>query len=117
MSGLSPSSEELRRKLLVASAYIMQLAGTAAALYASPHYWKQPYHTSALTGAAWVQELINGHPDCIHNELGMHLHVFVALVYELQTLCGLEEIHISLLWKNKQQSSSTWLSLGCLSGM
>lgn len=72
----------------------MQLAGTAAALYASPHYWKQPYHTSALTGAAWVQELIKGHPDCIHNELGMHLHVFVALVYELWTLCGLEDSHI-----------------------
>lgn len=32
------------------AAYVVQLVGIAAVLYASPHYWKQDYHTSALTG-------------------------------------------------------------------
>ncbi|PFH44578.1 hypothetical protein AMATHDRAFT_114474, partial [Amanita thiersii Skay4041] len=56
-------------------------------------YWKQPYHTSALTGAQWVQELIAGHPDCIYTELGMMLHVFLLLIHELQVTCGLEPSH------------------------
>jgi hypothetical protein len=90
MSDPSGNSEQLRRRLLAASAYLVNVVGAAAVLYASPHYWKQPYHTSALTGAQWVKELLEGHPDRIHNELGMHLHVFLALVYELQSLCGLE---------------------------
>ena len=59
-------------------------------MYASPLYWKQDYHTSALTGEAWVNELIYGHPDRIWNELGMRVHVFLALVAELQ-LCGLND--------------------------
>ncbi|KAJ7735745.1 hypothetical protein B0H16DRAFT_1326991 [Mycena metata] len=52
----------------------------AVMLYASPLYWKQKYHTSALSGQAWVDELILGHPDRIHCELGMRLHVFIALL-------------------------------------
>ena len=90
MSGSSDTQEQLRKRLLMASAYLIQVVGAAAVLYASPHYWKQPYHTSALSGAAWVQELIQGHPDHIYNELGMHLHVFLVLNHELQVLCGLE---------------------------
>ncbi|KAJ8519770.1 hypothetical protein ONZ45_g3304 [Pleurotus djamor] len=80
-----------RRRLLAAAAYFIHLIGVAAALYATPSYWKQPYHTSALSGHAWVQELIHGHPDRIWNELGMRLHVFVALVAELRVTCGLED--------------------------
>ncbi|KAJ7849015.1 hypothetical protein B0H13DRAFT_1645300 [Mycena leptocephala] len=38
-------------------------------LYASPLYWKQDYHTSALSGQAWVDELIVGHPNRIKCEL------------------------------------------------
>lgn len=34
-----------------------------------------PYHTSALSGIAWVHELLNGHPDRIKNELGVRKHV------------------------------------------
>ncbi|KAJ6448295.1 hypothetical protein C8R45DRAFT_767672, partial [Mycena sanguinolenta] len=51
----------------------------AVLLYASPLYWKQDYHTSALTGRAWVNELIVGHPDRIKTELCMKVHVFLAL--------------------------------------
>ena len=50
---------------------------------------KQGYHTSALSGADWVRELLDGHPERIRNELGVHKHVFHALVDELK-LAGLK---------------------------
>ena len=43
----------------------------------------QPYHTSALSGEAWLIELILGHPDCIRCELGMDVHTFKAVTLEL----------------------------------
>ena len=43
-------------------------------------YGKIPYHTSALSGAAWVAELLQGHPEHIQCELGVHKHVFWFLV-------------------------------------
>ncbi|KIK35757.1 hypothetical protein CY34DRAFT_30841, partial [Suillus luteus UH-Slu-Lm8-n1] len=43
-----------------------------------------PYHTSALTGHAWVCELLTGHPDRIKHNLGVNLEVFEALVQILQ---------------------------------
>ena len=63
----------------------------AILLYASPYYWKQPYHTSILTGEGWVNELVYGHPKRICTELGMHLHVFLALESELRLTCGLAD--------------------------
>ena len=53
--------------LLATILYIVQCAALAMSLYASKWHWKQPYHTSALTGE-WVEELIYSHPD---NCLGM----------------------------------------------
>jgi hypothetical protein len=52
-------------------------------LYASQWYWSQLYHTSALTGETWVKELIFGHPDQTKSELGMQVHVTLALIAEL----------------------------------
>ena len=48
--------------------------------------WKEPvpYHTSILTGQGWVTELLEGHPEHIWNELGVHKTVFRILVAELQ---------------------------------
>ena len=43
-----------------------------------------PYHTSILSGAGWIVELLNGHPERIRTELGVHKHVFKALVQELK---------------------------------
>ena len=63
---------------------LANIVATAALIYADPLYNKLLYHTSAFSGADWVQELINGHPKHIHNELGVHKHVFHALVEELQ---------------------------------
>ncbi|KDQ52567.1 hypothetical protein JAAARDRAFT_113051, partial [Jaapia argillacea MUCL 33604] len=54
------------------------------------------YHTSALTGEAWVRELLNGHPNHIKTEPGACLHIFCALIEALID-CGLgPSKHISL---------------------
>jgi len=47
------------------------------------YYMKEPYHTSILSGYAWLQELLHGHPERIHTELGVHKEVFHALIREL----------------------------------
>jgi hypothetical protein len=89
---MAPTPYELRwrQKVLSLCAVFLQMIGIAAVLYQSPGYWTQPYHTSALSGQAWVDELIQGHPDRIYNELGMRLHVFLAFVANLRALGGLE---------------------------
>ena len=46
-------------------------------------YDKMAYHTSALTGEMWVLELLNGHPECIRNELSVHKHVFRNIIKDL----------------------------------
>jgi len=85
----SSEMEELRyqriRKLkMLAALTIANIVTTAAIIYADPLYNKIPYHTSALSGADWVRELLNGHPERIRNELGVHKDVFCALIEELQ---------------------------------
>ena len=44
---------------------------------------KMAYHTSAFTGEMWALELLNGHPECIQNELGIHKHVFQNIIKDL----------------------------------
>ena len=51
---------------------------------------------SILTGQGWVDELLEGHPECIHTELGMHKHVFLALVSKLQDLEHTNSKYVSL---------------------
>ena len=55
-----------------------------------------PYHTSALTGAEWVVELLNGHPEHIHNKLGVHQSTFIILIKALE-LVGIESSHHVML--------------------
>ena len=50
------------------------------------YHMKEPYHTSILSGYAWVQELLHGHPERIRTELGVHKEVFHALIRELQSM-------------------------------
>ena len=50
------------------------------------YHMKEPYHTSIFSGHAWVQELLNGHPECIHTELGVHKEVFHSLIEELRSM-------------------------------
>lgn len=84
MSELDPHTQRLKVLLLGMCPYVTNSVFLAVYLYSSPYYWKQPYHTSKLSGQAWVHELMHGHPDCIRTELGMHLHVFLAFVAELR---------------------------------
>lgn len=81
-----PARRTLQLRLLLAACYFWQMIQLAVVLYATPLYWKQPYHTSALSGKAWVDELLVGHPDRIKSELGMRLHVFIALLAKLRSL-------------------------------
>lgn len=81
-----PPTNEATRHAVMAAAYFVQLAGIATALYSNPNYWSQPYHTSALSGMSWVNELIHGHPDRIFCKLGMRLHVFTAFCANLTLL-------------------------------
>jgi hypothetical protein len=82
MSDSSGSDEE--HHLLHYLALFTFAAGAAALAYGLPLYDKTPYHTSALTGADWVQELLNGHPERIRNELGVHKDIFYGLIDALQ---------------------------------
>ena len=50
------------------------------------YHMKEPYHTSILSGYAWVQELLHGHPERICTELGVHKEVFLTLVEELRSM-------------------------------
>lgn len=55
-----------------------------------------PYHMSILTGEGWVTELVNGNPRHIHCELGVHCHVFQALVSELRGMGHTDSRYVSL---------------------
>ena len=52
--------------------------------YLTPLYLCTPYHTSALSSADWIHELLTGHPERIRNELGVYRGTFMLLVKELQ---------------------------------
>ena len=69
---------------LQATSEVIRVVGIATALYASANYFTQPYHTSKLSGQEWVEELMHGHPDRIHCELGVHLPVFINLIITLR---------------------------------
>jgi hypothetical protein len=75
---------------------MMQVVISATLLYAGPLYDKTPYHTSALTGIDWVHKLIKGHPEHIHNELGVHKHVFHKFIEELQASHYVATRHVTL---------------------
>jgi hypothetical protein len=51
--------------------------------YSMGLYNRQGYHTSSLSGIAWVLELLSGHPDRIRCELGVRHHVFDLLLSNL----------------------------------
>jgi hypothetical protein len=103
----SGDAEENHRRYL---SFIMQAAmhvlhtvitvvnATTMALeaYSDTYYDKQPYHTSALSGAAWVTELLAGHPERIRCELGVHKHVFYTLINLLRQAGCRDSKHVLL---------------------
>lgn len=57
---------------------------------------RQPYHTSILSGQAWVQELLHGHPRRIRTELGVREHVFRQLIFTLYHLGHRDSKYVTL---------------------
>src|SRR3984885_3735372 len=78
--------EQRRQFLTQVAAIVVNLVVSATLVYGTPHFDRIPYHTSALTGAGWVKELMEGHPERIHCELGVHVHVFKLLVAYLHII-------------------------------
>ena len=76
----------------------MAVVSTANAVikYGQAHFDKTPYHDSAFTGAAWVSELLRGHPKCIRKELGVNIPVFWALIDALQDAGYRQSKHVTL---------------------
>jgi hypothetical protein len=95
---MPPAKEHIQHfhRLRMAAAMVAQLIVGIVIAYMTPFLDKEPYHTSILSGHAWVQELVNGHPNRIKNELGMRKNVFRALVQELEA-CGLRDSKYILL--------------------
>lgn len=92
----SPTASEARRMAAAAAGFFVNTVVFAASVYAGSFYDKTPYHTSSLTGEMWVAELMSGHPERIKAELGMRLHVFLALVEALSAVGLRASRHISL---------------------
>ena len=57
---------------------------------------RQPYHTSILSGEAWVQELIHGHPRHIRTELGVQKRIFKELVFALHHIGHRDSKYVTL---------------------
>lgn len=76
--------EDRMRRLML----ILCLAVTQVLIYYQQMFLSSrervPYHTSALSGEAWVLELITGHPDRIQHNLGVSLNVFDSLLHILR---------------------------------
>jgi hypothetical protein len=77
--------EDRQQLLLVLEClHVITAAVVAVHEYSRPYYDKIPYHTSALSGADWVGELLDGHPNRIRNELGVDKQVFSNLIIAMQ---------------------------------
>ena len=76
--------ERLHRLAMILICAIGQILTFYKALFLSVST-RIPYHTSALSGEAWVLELMTGHPDHIRNNLGISLDVFQSLLHVLRS--------------------------------
>jgi hypothetical protein len=75
---------------------IIRLTYNAVMDHYAPLYLRTPYHTSSLSGADWVGELLAGHPNRIRNELGVYRGTFLVLT-EIMKQAGLQSSrHVSI---------------------
>jgi hypothetical protein len=75
-----------QQRIIRYAALIISIVMVTTANILQSLYIREPYHTSALSGEAWVLELLCGHPDRIRTELGVTLEVFNSLIQELRHL-------------------------------
>lgn len=83
---MDPAQIHLHHAVLAAITFQLSLILPTLMRLIRRYYMKEPYHTSILSGYAWLQELLRGHPERIRTELGVHKEVFYALIRELQSM-------------------------------
>lgn len=89
MKAMDPEELTLRLVFITyMTALIVVTAAEASVLGYAAHFDKCAQHTSKLSGEQWIQELLRGHGDRIHNELGMHKAVFIQLLAVLKRDAG-----------------------------
>jgi len=72
-------SSDLNRNVLLAVA--VASVAMAAISYGDDHLFAEPYHTSSLSGRAYVQELLDStNPHRFSDVIGMPKHVFLKLM-------------------------------------
>ena len=88
----------IQRRLSQVVVLLTHIILTAVSSVLEAAYSRTPeaYHTSALSGYAWLMELLTGHPERIRCELSMHRHVFIALINDLRTLGHTNSRFVSL---------------------
>ena len=87
---------ERRLWLLQQSIVFVRIIMTTAMIILEPLYVREPYHTSLLSGQAWVLELLTGHPERIYSELGVHHNVFYTLISVLKGMGYTDSRYITL---------------------
>ena len=85
-----------RQRIIRYAALIVSIIISATANILQSVYVREPYHTSALSGEAWVLELLCGHPNRIRMELGMSVKVFSSLVQDLRDIGYQNSRNVSL---------------------
>lgn len=85
-----------RQQIIRYAALIISIIISAIANILQSMYVREPYHTSALSGEAWVLELLCGHPNRIRTELGMSVKVFSSLVQDLHDIGYQNSRNVSL---------------------
>lgn len=85
-----------RQRIIRYAALIISIIISATANILQSMYVREPYHTSALSGEAWVLELLCGHPNRIRMELGMSVKVFSSLVQDLHDIGYQNSRNVSL---------------------
>ena len=73
VASLIPSKDEYHRTILVTITLQLSLLLPTLIRLIFRYHMKEPYHTSILSGYAWVQELLNGHLECIHTVTGLSI--------------------------------------------
>lgn len=85
-----------QQRIICYAALIASIIITTTTNILQNMYIRKPYHTSALSGEAWVLELLCGHPNRIHTELGVSLEVYNNLIEELRHLGYNNSRYVSL---------------------
>jgi hypothetical protein len=92
---VEPLSPHVLALLQVVEIIIHLLHIAVAGHFAAAHN-RIPYHTSALSGEAWVQELLTGHPKRIRSELGVERSTFIVLLKAVRVLGAMPSRHVSV---------------------